>query len=168
VSHDGTGRPWITVQSRAAVPLRAPLASGYRIKRTVTAVSGDPASPKRGDVQRVTLEIDADADMTWVVVSDPVPAGAAILGSGLGGDTGTAPVVGEDRDAWVRPVYEERAFEGFRAYYRFVPKGRVTLVYDVRLNNVGTFQLPSTRVEAMYAPEMFGEVPNPKLVVRDE
>lgn len=168
VSHDGTGRPWITVQSRAAVPLTAPLASGYRIQRTVTAVSGDPKHPKRGDVQRVTLEIDADADMTWVVVSDPVPAGASILGSGLGGDTGTAPVVGGDRDAWVRPVYEERAFEGFRAYYRFVPKGRVTLAYDVRLNNVGTFTLPSTRVEAMYAPEMFGEVPNPKLVVGDE
>ncbi len=167
VAHDGTGAPWITVQSRAAVPLTAPLASGYRIKRTVSAVSGDPKHPKRGDVQRVTLEIDADADMTWVVVSDPVPAGAAILGSGLGGDTDRAPA-GGDRDAWVRPIYEERTFEGFRAYYRYVPKGRVTLVYDVRLNNVGTFQLPSTRVEAMYAPEMFGEVPNPKMVVGDE
>jgi len=30
----------------------------------------------------------------------------------------------------------------------------------VRLNNPGTFNLPATRVEAMYAPEMFGEIPN--------
>jgi alpha-2-macroglobulin len=29
----------------------------------------------------------------------------------------------------------------------------------VRLNNPGTFLLPPTRVEAMYAPEMFGEMP---------
>ena len=38
----------------------------------------------RGDTYRVQLDIDAQADMTWVVVNDPVPAGATILGSGLG------------------------------------------------------------------------------------
>ena len=30
----------------------------------------------------------------------------------------------------------------------------------VRLNNAGAFSLPPSRVEAMYAPETFGEVPN--------
>jgi uncharacterized protein YfaS (alpha-2-macroglobulin family) len=33
------------------------------------------------------------------------------------------------------------------------------------LNNAGTFSLPPSRVEAMYAPEMFGEVPNAKVRV---
>ena len=37
--------------------------------------------------------------------------------------------------------------------------------YTVRLNNVGDFALPPTRVEAMYAPEMFGEAPNPRVKV---
>ena len=32
--------------------------------------------------------------------------------------------------------------------------------YTVRLNNAGSFALPPTRVEALYAPEMFGEMPN--------
>jgi len=32
--------------------------------------------------------------------------------------------------------------------------------YTIRLNQAGQFQLPSTRVEALYAPEMFGELPN--------
>ena len=41
-----------------------------------------------------------------------------------------------------------------------MPKGRFSTEYTVRLNNPGTFQLPPTRVEAMYAPEMFGERPN--------
>ncbi len=36
--HDGTGRPWLTLQTLAAVPLRAPLAAGYRITRSVSAV----------------------------------------------------------------------------------------------------------------------------------
>ena len=57
-------------------------------------------------------------------------------------------------------AYEERTFDVFRAYYRYVPKGRFTVEYTLRYNNAGSFQLPATRVEAMYAPEMFGERPN--------
>jgi uncharacterized protein YfaS (alpha-2-macroglobulin family) len=37
-----------------------------------------------GDVVKVTLEISAQSDMSWVVVDDPIPAGASIQGSGLG------------------------------------------------------------------------------------
>ena len=33
------------------------------------------------------------------------------------------------------------------------------------MNNPGSFGLPATRVEAMYAPEMFGEAPNAQVVV---
>ena len=36
---------------------------------------------------RVRLELEAQSDMTWVVVDDPVPAGAAILARGLGRDS---------------------------------------------------------------------------------
>jgi uncharacterized protein YfaS (alpha-2-macroglobulin family) len=35
----------------------------------------------------------------------------------------------------------------------------------VRLNNVGDFALPPTRVEAMYAPEVFGALPNARMKV---
>jgi len=37
--------------------------------------------------------------------------------------------------------------------------------YTLRLNTVGRFKLPPTRVEAMYAPETFGEIPNGELEV---
>jgi uncharacterized protein YfaS (alpha-2-macroglobulin family) len=63
------------------------------------------------------------------------------------------------------PVYEERAFDGFRAYYEFVPKGKWALEYTLRLNQEGAFNLPPTRVEALYAPEMYGEIPNSAMVV---
>ena len=46
-----------------------------------------PGQYTRGDVLRITLEVNASADMTWVVISDPVPGGATILGSGLGRDS---------------------------------------------------------------------------------
>ena len=102
--------------------------------------------------------------MSWVVVNDPVPAGATILGTGLGRDSQILSG-GETRQGWVWPAFEERKLDSFRAYYRFVPKGKWTVEYTARLNNAGEFLLPPTRVEAMYAPEMFGEMPNAKLKV---
>ncbi|MBX9630342.1 MAG: alpha-2-macroglobulin [Burkholderiales bacterium] len=161
---EGGGKPWVTVQSRAAVPLKAPFSSGYRVVKSVSHTEGTGGDWRRGDVLRVRLELEAQSDMTWVVVSDPIPAGASILGSGLGGDTQTL-TAGERRQGWVWPAFEERTFEAFRAYYRLVPKGKWSVEYTLRLNNPGTFSLPPTRVEAMYAPEMFAELPNGTMTV---
>jgi uncharacterized protein YfaS (alpha-2-macroglobulin family) len=156
--HDGSGRPWLTLQTLAAVPLAQPVAAGYRIARTVSAVQRKrPDAWSRGDVLRVRLEIDAAADFGWVVVSDPVPAGATLLGSGLGRDTQIA-TRGERREGtW--PAYEERAADAWRGYYEWLPRGRHVVEYTLRLNSSGRFGLPPTRVEAMYAPENFAELP---------
>jgi hypothetical protein len=108
---------------------------------------------------RVKLVVDAQSDMTWVVVSDPVPGGATVLGSGLGRDSAIA-TQGEKREGTGWPAYEERSFEAFRSYHEFLPRGRHVVEYTLRLNNPGRFGLPPTRVEAMYAPESFGEAPN--------
>ena len=165
VAQDGAGKPWLTVQSLAAVPLKAPLRAGYSVTRSVTPVEQrDKAGWSRGDVVRVRLEIEAQTDMTWVVVSDPVPAGAAILGSGLGRDSSIATGT-ERRSGTAWPAYEERSFEAFRSYYEYLPKGKHVVEYTVRLNNPGRFALPPTRVEAMYAPETFGELPNARVEV---
>jgi hypothetical protein len=162
----GGGKPWATIQSLAAVPLTAPLSSGYRIARTVTPVEQKVKGAwSRGDVYRVHLDIDAQSDMTWVVVDDPIPAGASVLGSSLGRDSQIA-TSSERRTGWTWPAFEERTHTGYRAYYEWLPEGRFTVEYTVRLNNEGRFSLPSTRVEAMYAPEMFGELPNAGVTVQ--
>ena len=102
---------------------------------------------------------------SWVVVNDPIPAGSAILGTGLGKDSKIL-TGGEVRNGWVWPAFEERKLDSFRAYYEFVPKGKWSVEYTLRLNNGGEFKLPETRVEAMYAPEMFAEIPNQGVVVK--
>ncbi len=166
LTHSGAGAPWAIVQSRAALPLKAPISTGYTVKRTVASVEQkDRSGYSRGDVYRVTLEIDAQSDMTWVVVDDPIPSGAVILGSGLGRDAGSL-TQGEKREGWAWPAYIERTHEAYRAYYQFVPKGRFKTEYTVRLNNPGRFDLPATRVEALYAPEMFAELPNQPVAVK--
>ncbi len=162
VEQQGAGRPWATVRAMAAVPLREPVAAGYRIKRTVTPVEQAVAGKwSRGDSYRVRLEIDAQADMTWVVVNDPVPTGATILGSGLGRDSQIA--TSGEKKSWA--TFAERTPESYREYFGYLPKGNVAVEYTVRLNNAGEFALPPTRVEALYAPDVFGAAPNAKVTV---
>ncbi|MDO8455473.1 MAG: MG2 domain-containing protein [Burkholderiaceae bacterium] len=169
VKHQGPGKPWLTLQSVAAVQLKEPFNAGYQIKKTITPVeqankSLPAGSYTRGDVLRITLEVNASADMTWAVITDPVPGGATILGSGLGRDSEIA-TQGEKTGGYGWAAFEERSFESFRSYYQYLPKGVVKMEYTIRLNNVGEFSLPPSRVEAMYAPEMFGEAPNARVKV---
>ena len=166
IEHQGSGAPWTMLRATAALALDKPLSSGFKIKRTMTAVDQVTSGEwSRGDVARVHLELDAQSDMSWVVVDDLIPSGATILGSDIGGQSKLL-ARDDQRSGSAWPAFEERTFQGFRAYYRFVPKGRWSVDYTVRFNNPGTFMLPTTRVEAMYAPEMLGEIPNAPLIVK--
>ncbi|MFM7507630.1 MAG: alpha-2-macroglobulin family protein [Rubrivivax sp.] len=163
--HDGTGRAWLALQTWAAVPLQAPLSAGYRLTRQVEAVQQRrPGVLSRGDVLRVTLEVESSQDLGWVVLADPVPAGATLLGSGLGRDAAIAAVTAvaaapAPRGDTASPVYVERAADAWRAYFDALPRGRHRISYTLRLNTAGRFGLPPARVEAMYAPENFAELP---------
>ena len=160
IRHEGTGKPWALLQSLAAIPLKEALSSGYRIKKTIIPVEKKrPDSLSSGDILKIRLDLEAQSDQTWVAVSDPIPAGASILGRGLARDSALL-TKDEKRSGHAWPAYEERTFEGFRAYYEYVPKGSWSLEYTVRINQSGSFQLPPTRVEALYLPEMMGELPN--------
>lgn len=163
--HRGKGAPYVSLTTLAAVDLKQPVARGYSVRRELVPIEQKvPGQWHRGDIVRVRLSVEARDDMGWVVVDDPVPAGASVLGSGLKRDS--AVLAGgerQDGDAW--PAWQERRFDRFQAYYEYVPRGRFTLEYTLRLNNEGSFRLPATRVEAMYAPEMYGEAPNAPFVV---
>ncbi|HLB59098.1 MAG TPA: alpha-2-macroglobulin, partial [Bdellovibrionota bacterium] len=168
IKHEGGGAPWATVQSLAAIPLTAPLSTGYKIKKTLLPVEQKKRGKwSRGDVIRVKLELEAQAERTWVVVQDPIPAGATILGSGLGRDSSLAQASEQPTEgAWL--AFVERGFDSFRAYFDYVPKGAWTTEYTIRLNQAGEMHLPPTRVEAMYSPEMFGENPNDTITILEE
>ncbi len=165
VEHSGSGKPWITIQSLAAIPLKEPLSTGYKIiKKIVPVEQKTPGVWSVGDVARVSIEAEAQADMTWVVINDPIPSGASILGSGLGRDSSI--LTKGEKLSYEWPIYEERTFTAFKAYYEYVRKGKWTIDYTVRFNNEGKFELPPTRIEALYVPEMFGEIPNESIVIK--
>ena len=155
------------IRARAAIPLKSPFSSGYRITRTLSAVDKNHSGGwRRGDIVRVHLKVEAQTDMTWVVVNDPLPAGASHLNTGLRRDSAIA-TAGENlatenpaTNDYYWPDFTERPFDAFRAYYQYIPKGTFEVEYTIRLNQAGMFQLPTTRVEALYEPEMLGELPN--------
>jgi uncharacterized protein YfaS (alpha-2-macroglobulin family) len=165
-NQNGKGKPWMLLQTRSAIPLKAPWDLGYRITRKLTAVSQKVARRwSDGDVVNVEITVFAKYDQPWVVVRDPVPAGATHLGSGLEGSSGLLdrdPKAKKDANApEPYPIeFEEKGLANYIAYAAYLQKGTYRLNYRIRLNSSGTFRLPPTRVEALYAPETFGESPN--------
>ncbi len=163
LTQSGGAGPWATVSVNAAVPLVQPLYAGYRMAKTTEMVSQKVKGRlTRGDVMKVIITVDATADRNWVVISDPVPPGATIIG-GLGGQSSIlGNLAGGEGTS---PSYVERGRDAWRGYFGWMPRGRVTVSYVVRLNGVGRFGLPPTRVEAMYSPEIRAALPNKGLEV---
>jgi uncharacterized protein YfaS (alpha-2-macroglobulin family) len=115
------------------------------------------------------------------VINDPIPAGATIIGD-LGGQSQMLADKGQagdgtrfnirdadgklwDVQAGVSAAYVERRNDSWRAYFDWVPRGRFAASYLIRLNGAGRFQLPPSRVEAMYSPAIRAQVPLAPMVV---
>ena len=164
LSQVGGAGPWATVSVRAAVPLTQAMAAGYRMTKKVESVQAKTKDQyTRGDVLRVTITVEASAERNWVVINDPVPAGATVIGGMANQSTLLADQAGDG--AGVQPSYVERGRDAWRAYFAWVPKGSFTVSYVMRLNGAGRLQLPPSRVEAMYSPAIRAAVPNATMVV---
>jgi len=164
-SHNGTGKPWIHLETVSAIPLKSIWDMGYKVARKITPVTqAVPGFWHTGDVANIELVITAKADQSWVVVRDPIPAGASHLGTGLDGSSNLldrTPKKNSNAEIQEWPTeYDEKSQASFTSYAAYLPKGSYRLNYRIRLNSAGDFLLPPTRVEAMYAPETFGEAPN--------
>jgi alpha-2-macroglobulin len=141
------------------------LFAGYKMtKATSIGSQKNKGWLTRGDVIKITITVETSAERNWVVVSDPVPPGATIIGD-LGGQSGILAQLGNSGDG-VTPSYVERGRDAWRGYFDWVPAGKFTVSYAVRLNGTGRFNLPPTRVEAMYSPDIRAQVPNGGIEVR--
>jgi uncharacterized protein YfaS (alpha-2-macroglobulin family) len=163
LTQSGGAGPWATVSVRAAVPLTRPLFAGYRMSRKVDVVQARQSGRLgRGDVVRVTITVEAGTDRNWVVINDPIPPGATVLGN-LGGQSEILQQGGTSEGA--QPSYTESGRGAWRAYFEWMPRGRATVSYTMRLNGAGDFGMPPSRVEAMYSPEIRAQLPNARLKV---
>jgi uncharacterized protein YfaS (alpha-2-macroglobulin family) len=163
LAQSGGAGPWASVSVSAVVPLTKTLNAGYKMTKAVSVVQArTPGTYTRGDVLKVTITVEASAERNWVVVNDPIPAGATIIGD-LGGQSSLlGQVTGSDG---VQPSYVERGNDSWRGYFAWVPAGKFTVAYTLRLNGAGRFSMPPSRVEAMYSPAIRAAVPNAPMTV---
>jgi uncharacterized protein YfaS (alpha-2-macroglobulin family) len=163
VTHTGTGAPWVMVTARAAVPLSRPFSSGFALSRQVTPITqAVPGRWSRGDVMRIRLTVTPRAPVEWVVINDPVPAGATILGGALGG---RSQILAGGEGSGTAPTFVERRSEAVHAHFEWLGAAPATYEYTLRLGSTGSFHLPPTRVEALYSPEMMALLPNAPIIV---
>ncbi|MCB1178957.1 MAG: hypothetical protein KDK36_15335, partial [Leptospiraceae bacterium] len=158
IDHSGKGKPWVTMQVKAAVKIKEGQTNGYTVEKEFIEVERkDKSKWSVGDIIKIKIKVKADVDMTWVVLNDPIPTGASILTGGLRRNESTS--MNENYNYY--SSFEERKFDSYRVYYEYAPEGEWKMEYTIRLNQDGNFSLPPTRIEAMYSPDLYGTTPNP-------
>ena len=165
----------------------AALDRGFTVSRTYEAV--DDASDVTQDANgtwhiqagarvRVKLSMVAESQRTHVALIDPLPAGLESLNPALA-VTQTVPSATTDGsgNGGVSPMsdmywwwgqwyqYEQLRSDRTEAFTTLLPAGVYSYEYSARATTPGTFVVPPTRAEEMYAPETFGRSATDKVVI---
>lgn len=148
-SHTGQGRPWVSVTAKAAVPVKGNKSQGFKVTKTMKNVSRQDGTFAPGDMIQVEVKIESATSMSNVAMLDPIPAGANILSEG-----------------WGPYSMAQKSYEGYKVYFEYLSEGETTITYQYQLNNPGVFQIPPTRVEALYEPSLFGAAENKTMTVK--
>jgi hypothetical protein len=140
---------------------------GLRVEKTIEDESGQLVTTgvfKAGSLYRVKLTVRTPQDRHFVVVDDPLPAGfeavnvqLATSGQGL-----TSLVSAPRRGWWFYSGFNTSELRDDRVllFADFLNQGSHTYTYLVQATSYGTFELPPTKAEEMYAPEVFGSTQN--------
>jgi uncharacterized protein YfaS (alpha-2-macroglobulin family) len=194
---DGPGRLYYRIGLRYAPAhlVLEPLDRGFTVERTYEGVD-DPADVRRDDDGtwriragarvRVTLTMVASSRRYHVALVDPLPAGLEPMNPALA-VTGTIPdaggsgidVVGASGLGgpgrpghwwwWSRPWFDHQNLRDDRveAFSTLLWEGVHTYAYVARATTPGTFVVPPTKAEEMYAPETFGRGRSDRVVIED-
>ena len=156
VEHLGKGEPWARAQLRAPVALAGKVDNGISVGKTFKPVQQKrPGRYSVGDIIQVTVSADNKAGLGWLALDDPVPAGSTVLGG-----FSKLAATEESAQTWSGYRYIERTFTSVRSSFEWAGKGKHSFTYEIRLTTPGKFALPPTHAEAMYSPEVNGQLGN--------
>ena len=141
-----------------------PRDEGFSIVKTITALDGKPLdSIRAGTLAVVTLEVILPRESLFVVLDDPLPAGFEAVN----------PAFQTESEERQRQLDEMSGMNGRRRWWQgfnhiemlddrvllfadSLTAGVHTHRYLVRALTHGTFSTPGTKIQEMYAPEVFG------------
>jgi hypothetical protein len=171
---DGPGRLYYTayLDSFISAENLAPLDRGFTVERAYFDAACDPTEGEcqpiteieAGEAVRVELTIVAPNDGVYVVVNDPIPAGAEAVDPGL--ET-TLP----DQGGRIQRV-DEQYFPGFWGWWyfnnieyrddqvvfssEFLPAGTYQYSYTLQTTIPGTYQVNPATARLEFFPDVFG------------
>jgi uncharacterized protein YfaS (alpha-2-macroglobulin family) len=136
---------------------------------------------KLGDVIRVDLTIIAPHDLYYLVVEDPLPAGAEAIDTGLattsllaqGPNLQPTPLL-DQKGEMIYPYYwwwwhwynrSELRDEKVALFASYLPKGTYEYTYQIRAGLDGTYNVLPALAQQMYFPEVFGRSDGEQFVV---
>jgi len=175
---EGPGRLYYTAHLRVFLPVEEvePLDRGIIIRRRYTLADCEegPACPevreaRVGDVIRVDLTIIAPNDLYYVVVEDPLPAGAEAIDTGLATTSllEGGPVLRRrtERGAWWESFYawwwhwysrSELRDEKVVLFADYLPRGTYEYSYTMRAVQPGEYRVIPPTAREFYFPEVQG------------
>lgn len=172
----GNGPLYYTAHLRTFKPAEdvAAMDRGVTVHRRYTLASCEegPACPevdqvKLGDVVRVEVSLTAPDDLYYIVVEDPLPAGAEVIDTRLA-TTGSDEEGSESsakRDGWWWWYWwwywrwydhEEYRDEKVVLFADHLYRGSYTYSYTMRATLPGKFRVIPTTASEMYFPEVYG------------
>lgn len=110
------------------------------IERTISP-SGDTIAI--GDLLRVTLTINAQRDMDYVVITSPRAAGLEPV----------EQLPGYEHQQGLA-LYRNVTDQGTQYYIDRLPKGHYQLTYELTVNAAGRYSIPPSTIQSQYAPQL--------------
>lgn len=126
---------------------------------------------KAGSLVRVKLKMNTPMARSFVALVDPLAAGVEALNEDL---KGTETVIGDETQnkpipyfwwRWTWWTHQNKRDNQVEVFANYLSDGNYDYSYLVRATTPGTFVVPPTKAEEMYAPETFGRAHSEIVVV---
>jgi uncharacterized protein YfaS (alpha-2-macroglobulin family) len=182
----GNGRMYYNLYLNAYLPAESVGAAdrGFTVQRAYYDAACDPETEtclpidqiEAGEQVRVALTVIVPDDSVFVVVGDPVPAGAEAIDPGL--DTNSAVFsgsaertdLGNPYGCWGWWYFNRTEFrdEEVRFYADFLPAGTYQYTYYLQANIPGAYQVMPAQAQQSYFPEVFGRSDGMRFTITGE
>jgi uncharacterized protein YfaS (alpha-2-macroglobulin family) len=173
--HSGTGRLYYTIRMTYAPRSGAVIKArdeGIKVIKSFFDDQGQAVSNgkfKAGALYKIQLNISSSQDRKFVVVDDPLPAGFEPINVNLATSRSSAAAqTGTTRGGWWSyGTFNNSEMRDDRVlvFADWLTQGTHTFTYLARATTHGRFEVPATKAEEMYAPEIFGNTGNQTVVV---
>jgi len=145
---------------------------GISIIKKWEIIEGDQVNDAmipNGATVKVTLTAATPMERNYIVLDDPLPAGFEVINTRLK----TVSSVYEEykplelsADYWGGFNYYEIKDDRVIVFADNLPRGVHTFVYLCKALTPGEYNLPATKVEEMYTPEVFGRTGEKEIIIK--